>query len=100
MKKTKSMMKKITYLMTMLMTGFCMTSMVQDTGASFYLLMMAIGVFGLAGVGTFVGLRLASAGAGKRAEALEQMLMLIIGGSVIFGIPAIIGLAKSIGGNF
>ena len=133
MKKTKSMMKKITYLMTMLMTGFCMllqvfaaeeesttsdydfswltkgegnqsfskmTSMVQDTGASFYLLMMAVGVFGLAGVGTFVGLRLASAGAGKRAEALEQMLMLIIGGSVIFGIPAIIGLAKSIGGNF
>ena len=76
-----------------------LTDTVQKTGASLYKLMMAIGVVGLVCIAVYVGLKLAAAGAGKRAEALEQLLWLIVGGSIVFGSYALIGLMRSIGGN-
>lgn len=76
-----------------------LTQMVKGTGASLYTLMMAIGVAGLVCIVIYVGIRIAAAGSGKRAEALEQLIWVIVGGSIVFGSFTIIGLMKSIGGN-
>ena len=76
-----------------------LTGTVKETGGSFYPLLMAIGVVGLLAIIIICGIKLAAAGSGKRAEAIEQMVWVFVGGIIIFGSVSIIGIVGTIGAN-
>ena len=76
-----------------------LTTTVQQTGASFYKLLMAVGVIGLIAVIIVCGIKLAAAGSGKRADAIEQLIWVFIGGIIVFGAVSIIGFMGAIGAN-
>lgn len=76
-----------------------LTNVVQETGASLYQLLLAIGVVGLVAISIFCGIKLASAGPGKRADALEQIIWVLVGGVVVFGSLSFVGYMGSIGAN-
>lgn len=60
---------------------------------------MAIGVVGLLAIIIVCGIKLAAAGSGKRAEAIEQIIWVFVGGIIIFGSVSIIGIVGTIGAN-
>lgn len=76
-----------------------LTNTVKQTGGSFYQLLMAIGVVGLLAIIIVCGIKLAAAGSGKRAEAIEQIIWVFVGGIIIFGSVSIIGIVGTIGAN-
>lgn len=76
-----------------------LTNTVKQTGGSFYQLLMAIGVIGLMAIIIICALRLAAAGSGKRAEALEQIIWVVVAGVILFGVVSIIGIVGTIGAN-
>ena len=76
-----------------------LTNVVQETGASLYQLLLAIGVVGLVAISIFCGIKLASSGSGKRADALEQIIWVLVGGVVVFGSLSFVGYMGSIGAN-
>ena len=76
-----------------------LTGTVKDTGASIYKLLLAVGVVGLICIVIVCGIKLAAAGSGKRAEAIEQLIWVFIGGIIVFGSLSIIGFMGTIGAN-
>ncbi len=76
-----------------------LTETVKQTGASIYQLMMAFGVVGLVVIAVYCGIKIAAAGPGRRADALAQVLWLLIGGTIVFGSLALVGFMKGIAGG-
>ena len=76
-----------------------LTDTVKDTGASIYKLLLAVDVVCLICIVIVCGIKLAAAGSGKRAEAIEQLIWVFIGGIIVFGAMSIIGFMGTIGAN-
>ncbi len=77
-----------------------LTDTVKATGGSLYTLLMAVGVIGLLASLIICGMLIAiGSNANKRSEHLAHLVYIMLGGVVIFGAMAIIGLMQSIGGN-
>jgi hypothetical protein len=77
-----------------------LTQTVKETGGSAYKLVMAIGVVGVLLSIVISGLCIAlGRNANKRSENITTLLYVGIGGIVIFGAMAILGILQSIGGN-
>lgn len=77
-----------------------LTDTVKETGNSMYKLFMAIGVVGLLISLIICGLLIAvSTNANKRSEHISHLIMICVGGILIFGAISIVGLLKTIGAN-
>lgn len=77
-----------------------LTETVKATGGSLYTLLMSIGVIGLLASLIICGVLIAiGSNANKRSEHLAHLVFIMLGGVVIFGAMAMIGLMQSIGGN-
>lgn len=75
-------------------------STIEGTGASFYRLVMTIGVIGLVISLIFCGITLAvNKNASKREEGKSQLIWIALGGVVVFGSMSILGILKTVGGN-
>lgn len=80
--------------------GISGNSNVRGTVASSYKLFMAIGVIGLMTTLIIVALKIASAPASQRAEALSELKAKAIIGIVLFAIPTILGFLMQIATAF
>ena len=80
--------------------GISGNSNVRGTVASSYKLFMAIGVIGLMTTLIIVALKIASAPASQRAEALSELKTKAIIGIVLFAIPTILGFLMQIATAF
>ena len=77
-----------------------LTKTVQETGNSMYKLVMAVGVVGVLLSLIVCGLLIAlGTNANKRSEHIGHLVMIAIGGVLIFGAVAIVGMLQTIGGN-
>lgn len=77
-----------------------LTTTVKDTGNSMYKLVMAVGVVGVLLSVIICGLLIAvGTNANKRSEHIGHLVMIMVGGILIFGAVSIIGMLQTIGGN-
>lgn len=77
-----------------------LTNTVQETGNSMYKLVMAVGVVGVLLAVVICGLLIAvGTNANKRSEHIGHLVMIMVGGILIFGAVAIVGMLQTIGGN-
>ena len=80
--------------------GISGNSNVRGTVASSYKLFMAIGIIGRVTTLIIVALKIASAPASQRAEALSELKAKAIIGIVLFAIPTILGFMMRIATAF
>lgn len=77
-----------------------LTTTVKETGNSMYKLVMAVGVVGVLLSVIICGLLIAvGTNANKRSEHIGHLVMIMVGGILIFGAVSIIGMLQTIGGN-